>query len=420
MNTSLSLSRRGALTAVALAAACVLAGPAAAAAQHDLTVFTVSSDKAALEAVVAKFIEKYPGSKVRVNAADADQYQTTMRVQLTSGTAPDVIFTWPGNGNSLALAQVGPAGYLTDLSARPWTKRIPEKYRQVTQWKGKTYIVPMTETLIGAVFNKDVIEKAGVTIPKTWSEFLGTCDKLKAAGVTPIALGNATPWVTQLVNYSLVPSTVYASQPDFDERMAAGKAKFANSGWSDAMNKYLELNKRGCFNKNPLGTSFEESLQMVGSGKAAMVIQVSGIINQVRTFAGHDRFAMFAVPGADDASKVLIPAAAGSGYAVNAKSKRSAAATAFVDFLAEEETMNLYAKRIGSLPAFPIATALNDPTFEPIRPFVQSGKGVPFMDQRWPNAKVQQVHFAVVQELFSGSISVPDALGRMDAAYGAK
>jgi raffinose/stachyose/melibiose transport system substrate-binding protein len=39
------------------------------------------------------------------------------------------------------------------------------------------------------------------------------------------------------------------------------------------------------------------------------------------------------------------------------------------------------------------------------------------MDQRWPNAEVQPVHFAVIQELLGGKISVDGALTKMDEAY---
>jgi raffinose/stachyose/melibiose transport system substrate-binding protein len=39
------------------------------------------------------------------------------------------------------------------------------------------------------------------------------------------------------------------------------------------------------------------------------------------------------------------------------------------------------------------------------------------MDQLWPNAEVQQIHFAVVQQLFTGEITIDEALRSMDEAY---
>lgn len=103
-------------------------------------------------------------------------------------------------------------------------------------------------------------------IPATWTETPAFCDAAKAKGKVAFALGNQTDWVTQLVDYALVPTTVYATTPDFDQKMKAGTADFAGSGWKTAMDKYLEMNKRGCFSKDPLGTSFKSSVaQLVRS-----------------------------------------------------------------------------------------------------------------------------------------------------------
>ena len=48
---------------------------------------------------------------------------------------------------------------------------------------------------------------------------------------------------------------------------------------------------------------------------------------------------------------------------------------------------------------------------------MKEDKAVPFMDQEWPNAKVQPVHFAGIQELFAGKTTVQGLLKDMDKAY---
>ena len=58
-----------------------------------------------------------------------------------------------------------------------------------------------------------------------------------------------------------------------------------------------------------------------------------------------------------------------------------------------------------------------DPLVEPFASFVKEDKAVPFMDQEWPNAKVQPVHFAGIQELFAGKTTIPKMLKSMDEAY---
>ncbi|MGI5957803.1 MAG: ABC transporter substrate-binding protein [Massiliimalia sp.] len=55
---------------------------------------------------------------------------------------------------------------------------------------GKMYSAPATATdYSGIYYNKEHFEKAGIeSFPKTWDEFWDACEKLKAAGYTPISL----------------------------------------------------------------------------------------------------------------------------------------------------------------------------------------------------------------------------------------
>ena len=65
---------------------------------------------------------------------------------------------------------------------------------------GKIYASSMEGQVIGYFYNKDLFKQAGITEPaKTWDEFFQQCDKLKAAGITPLSMDTAdSAWVTQL------------------------------------------------------------------------------------------------------------------------------------------------------------------------------------------------------------------------------
>jgi raffinose/stachyose/melibiose transport system substrate-binding protein len=58
-----------------------------------------------------------------------------------------------------------------------------------------------------------------------------------------------------------------------------------------------------------------------------------------------------------------------------------------------------------------------DPLLQPFAPFMATNKTVPFMDQQWPNAKVQPAHFAGVQDLVAGKTDVGGLLDKLDEAY---
>ena len=83
-----------------------------------------------------------------------------------------------------------------------WQKvTIPESVDYVTK-DGKMYTTPATSAaFVGMFYNKDHFRKAGIDqFPKDWPEFWAACDKLSAAGFTPISLHTTeTGWCPMLV-----------------------------------------------------------------------------------------------------------------------------------------------------------------------------------------------------------------------------
>lgn len=361
---------------------------------------------------------KYTAAKFTTSFAPTDQVQTSVRTQLGAGNAPDVHVAFPGSGSAMSMEQIAKAGLLADLSDQSWTSLIPDNFKPAFQLDGKTFIYSAGSSVIGAIYNKKVFEEAEVEPPKTWTELLDVCEKIKKAGKVPIALGAQTPWVTQLITYALVPSTVYAKNPQFDSQMQSGSASFAQSGWADALDMYLELQKRGYFNDNPNGTTFEQQTSMVATGKAAMAVQVSAVLPDFRKAASSpDDLSMFPFPGADDAAQVWIPAGVVVGLGVSARSKNLDAAKAFIEFLGKQENINAWAEAVACVPLKRDAASKIDPVLDSFLPFMEGNKAVPFMDQKWPNAEIQPAHFAVVQELLGGKTTVQKGLAKMDELY---
>ncbi|WP_433011568.1 ABC transporter substrate-binding protein [Kribbella sp. CA-294648] len=383
-----------------------------------LKVIGAGSQEAGLRKALEEYKKQNGSFEFNLSFSPADQLQTSLRAQLAAGNAPDLHAVYPGNGSAMSMVQLSKANLLADLSEQAWTQKIPTGFKGAYQQDGKTFIFSPGTSVLGAIYNKKAFAKAGVEIPTTWSELLTVCETLKKKGIVPLALGAQTPWVTQLINYALVPGTVYAKQPDFDDKMAAGSATFAESGWADAMNKYLELQKRGFFNDNPNGTTYEQATSMVGTGKAAMAVQVSAVLQAYRAAApSPDDLGMFPLPATDTVADNWIPGGIVVGLAVSAKSKKAEEARKFLEYCGQPAMVNAWAEAVACVPLYSEGEPKVDPVLKPFLPFLSGDKAVPFMDQRWPNAEVQPTHFAVVQELLGGKTTVDGALKKMDAAY---
>jgi raffinose/stachyose/melibiose transport system substrate-binding protein len=404
-----------ALAATAMVAACSSGTNAGSGDNKTLTLASV--DQGSIEQVVTAFEAANPGVKVNFTTSGADQYQQQIRTQLASGTAPDVMTVWPGNGNPGATYVLAKPGYLLDLSDQPWAKKLPAGLQSVAQYDGKTYNAVFGVNGIGAVYNQQALDSAGLKPPTTWTELLAFCKAAAAKGTPAFALGNQDNWVTQLVLYALVATTVYSNDKDFDKKLAAGQTSFAKSEWATALNKYIEMSNTGCFQANPLGTSYEASQELAATGKTLGLVQGNWVIALLKGKNPNGTFVLKPLPANDDPASTFMPAAAGAGYGVNVKAKNKDLALKFITYVMSPEGMSVFNKAQGSLPALAGTGFAVDPSLSELTNYINSGKTVPFMDQLWPTAKVQQTMLSGLQEIFSGQTTPDKLLASMDADY---
>jgi raffinose/stachyose/melibiose transport system substrate-binding protein len=113
----------------------------------------------------------------------------------------------------------------------------------------------------------------------------------------------------------------------------------------------------------------------------------------------------------------MIPAAPGSGYGLNAKSQNKAAALAFLNFMAEPDSIKDYSENSGLPSLFSTSQDGLAIGFDKVLAMIDDGRSALFMDQNWPNARVQQTMFSGIQDMFAGRATPEAVLARMDDAY---
>lgn len=346
-----------------LAVAC-LAFAAGLAHAGALTINTDASDpapKAAFEAVVKDFEAANPDVKVKVNTFDHEGFKTSIR-NFLSAEAPDVVTWYAGN----RMAPFVNAGLFEDVSD-VWQKEgLSDKLKSAEASmtiNGKKWGVPYTYYQWGIYYRKDIFAKQGIAEPKTWKELLDACAKLKAAKITPFAIGSKQTWPTGgWFDYLNLRVNGY----EFHMELTAGKVPYTDKRVAAVFDRWDELVKPGYFLANHPSYMWQEALPAFVKGEAAMYLMGNFIVAPLKE-AGlkEDQIGFMAfptitpgLPRAEDAptDTVHIPA----------KAKNKVDARRFLAFMARADVQ---AKMNGTLGQLPV----NKDAAVPADPFLKAG-----------------------------------------------
>lgn len=164
--------------------------------EGTVTYWDTSNDaeKATYKKIAEDFEKKHPKVNVQyvhVNFGDANQ-KFKNAAGGNSG-APDVMRTevaWVADFASL--------GYLAPLDGTPALDDAGDYLDTAagsTRFKGDTYAVPQVTDTLGLFYNKKMLKKAGVEVPKTFDELKQSAEKIKSAtGKTGLYLRGDDPY----------------------------------------------------------------------------------------------------------------------------------------------------------------------------------------------------------------------------------
>ncbi len=180
------------LTGLAAAVALVAAGATAHAGEVEVLHWWTSGGEAKSVGELKKIMQGkgHTWKDFAVAGGGGDNAMTVLKSRVVSG-------------NPAAAAQIkGPAiqewaaeGVLANLdsvaAAEKWDSLLPKVVADVMKYKGNYVAAPVNVHRVNWMWaNAAVLKKAGVaTMPKTWDEFFVAADKVKKAGLIPVAHG---------------------------------------------------------------------------------------------------------------------------------------------------------------------------------------------------------------------------------------
>lgn len=296
-----------------------------------------------LNAFNEQYSDKY---KVVVEEIAGDQaYVDKMKVLYSSKSLPDAI---SAGGYNLIDSMKDQLVDLTPYVDDQWKKSISDVCWNVNSRDGKIYGIPYSRQVIGYFYNKELFEKAGIKEPaKTWEEFFDQCDKLLAAGITPVSMDTAdSGWLT-----SLLLGAMTASDDEGERFMNTSLPKnyntkeFINAAGmiQKLFQKYTTQDAIGGKYENGASNFFMEQTAIIANGPW-MVSDFYDTSMVEEGFADKIGTAMF--PGAVMYNSGKI------GFNIAAKSEEQLKATLdFVKFMTSADSQKKMLEMTGEIPA---------------------------------------------------------------------
>jgi glucose/mannose transport system substrate-binding protein len=138
-----------------------------------------------------------------------------LQARLLGGNPPDTWQTHPGSELFNRYVAAGKCEPVTQLYASEgWRKVVPAQLVNLMSQNGQTYSVLAGVHRSNVLwYNKKVLQKQGITIGETltFQEFLAAAEKLKAAGVTPLAVGDSGIWTSTCLLENCLLGNLHAS-----------------------------------------------------------------------------------------------------------------------------------------------------------------------------------------------------------------
>jgi raffinose/stachyose/melibiose transport system substrate-binding protein len=244
-----------------------------AAEQVTVTWWHITTDEgqaAVWQSLADSYMAEHPNVNVEITILENEAFKTKMTTVVQSGDMPDIFQSWGGGVMNEYIA----AGMMKDITADldadggAWRDTFSPGALGVYSLDGKNYGVPWDMGMVGFWYNKDLFSQAGIEAPPgTWDELLDAVTKLKAAGITPIALGEGDKWPGHFWFGYL--ATRICGQNGF-QAAASRSGSFADECFVEAGNKLLELNALEPFQDGYLGAVYGDQSTIMGNGQAAM------------------------------------------------------------------------------------------------------------------------------------------------------
>ena len=324
--------------------------------------------------------EKFNASQneIVLTIESPNEAMTILKTRFVREDPPDII----GIGGDINYSIFLDAEMLMDISDYEGLHDIKDSYLNTADLlefvpTEGAYTVPFAANAAGVLYNKDIFDEHGWSIPRTWDEFISLCKTIKAAGIQPLFFGYRDTW-TCLAPWNAI--AVDLAPADICQQVNRGEAKF-----SDAYRLVAErdLALLEFAQPDPFAYGYNDACTEFARGGAAMFVIGNYAIPQIRSVNPDINIDSFVFPASNDPEQNILNSGNDLQFSIIKDCKNKEAAYKVLDFLFADENVQMYLDDQNAVPCkkgdFNISPMLNG-----MKDYIINGKTADYQDHYYP------------------------------------
>ncbi len=332
-------------------------------------------------AVFQEFEEKFNATHDNIELVidSPNDAMVILKTRFIREDNPDLI----GIGGDINYSNFLDAQMLMDISDFSGLADIKENYLLTNKDleyvpKDGVYAVPYMANAAGVLYNRDMFEEHGWSIPTTWDEFTQLCEEIQAEGIQPLYFGYKDIW-TCLAPWNAI--AVNLCPTDLAYQVNSGTATFTEAYEQVAVKQKALLDYA---QPNPVAYSYNDACTAFARGQAAMYVIGSYAIPQIKSVNPDMNIDSFVFPANDSADKNVLNSGNDLMFCVMEDCEYKEEAYEVLRFLLEDENVQAYLNAQSAVPCkkgdYKMAGELDG-----MKTYIESGLVADFQDHHYPS-----------------------------------
>ena len=330
----------------------------------------------AFEALEEKFNAEHDDIELVIDSPN--DAMTILKTRFIREDNPDII----GIGGDINYSNFLDAEMLMDISDFDGLADIKENYLETNKDLeyvplDGVYAVPYMANAAGVLYNRDMFEEHGWTIPTTWEEFIALCETIEAEGVQPLYFGYKDTW-TCLAPWNAI--AVDLCESDIAYQVNSGNATYAEAYKEVAVKTKALLEYA---QPTPVAYSYNDACTAFARNQSAMYVIGNYAIPQIKSVNPDMNIGSFVFPASSNADENVLNSGNDLMFCVMEDCENKEAAYEVLRFLLEDENVQIYLDDQSAVPCkkgeFPIAYELED-----MSEYINNGMDADYQEHHYP------------------------------------